>query len=139
MNTGVLNISDGNAVQTTSYKRIGFTRDMSLASGSQVVVGVGFKPKLVLFLACINNTPAACTGITVGDPSLAHDCLTNWHNITAEAWDVQSSQSIYMITSASAFVYGSPSSMDADGFTMGWVLQSGSPTGTCFIRATAYK
>ena len=50
MDTGVLNISDGNQVAAGNSFSGSFSRVTSLASGTQAITGVGFKPRAVHFL-----------------------------------------------------------------------------------------
>ena len=48
MNTGVLNISDGNEVQTEAFEATTFTRAMSLGAGNVAITGIGFKPRAII-------------------------------------------------------------------------------------------
>jgi hypothetical protein len=124
MNTGVLNISDGNAVQTGSYFVGIFTRSNSAATGTQAITGVGFKPKSVIFFASGGSNPACSVGATDGTND---DCLANNHNETAEDWQAIPS-SIRFRYSGADRQDATLQSYDSDGFTMSWV-KVGSPTG----------
>lgn len=126
--------SDGTPVGGAKYKVGLTTRDVSLASGSQAVTGVGFKPKCIDFIVNINGTVAASWGFD--DGTTAEGMLTN-NGGTAGQFS-SSTSSIFIVVSAGNTYTGKISSLDADGFTIAWT-KSGSPTGTAQVIYKAYR
>lgn len=119
-----------------SMKAGSFTRDMTAASGSAAVTGVGFKPRAVIFLA--GDPSSAADNASVGiDDGASPGSLANLNSISAGKWFVPAS-SIYLFQGASTSQVGSISSMDDDGFTVSWT-KTGSPTGTMTIRYLAIR
>ena len=111
------------------------TRDISLASGTQAITGVGFKPRYVHFSVCLNATDAFSTG---------HDSNTGARKCayildkTAGLFYVDTSLSIVVYSSANNGYLGYISSFDVDGFTITWQKWNSS-TGTAQIAFTAFK
>lgn len=108
-----------------------FTRDLTAASGTQAVTGVGFLPKAVFLIGAVSGgVPPASVGIDTGNgnPSVIY----NNHADTANAWGVNASNSIFIVAGASSRQNGVVTSLDADGFTITWT-KVGSPTGTATI------
>lgn len=103
-----------------------FNRDVSTASGTQGVTGVGFKPRFVIVYTTINGA----TGIgswgfsTVSTGGGIHDT----YNDTVNTYSGNSGV-IDMTFAAGATYNGVLSSFDTDGFTITWT-KGGSPTGT---------
>lgn len=97
-----------------SVKIGSFTRN---ASGSHSVTGVGFQPKIVLFLA-------TTIGGTHQILSIGWDDATTHHCIYAMGHQVDTargtSNSISVFKDASNYIIGAISSMGADGFTISW-------------------
>ena len=125
---------DGTAVVATAVSiKIGtFTRDTSLATGSQAVTGVGFTPKGVIFFAVQDNSAEASWGF---------DNVTGSYGIgrrqAGTNLDV-SSASIYDSEGAGVSYTGVLASLDADGFTVSWT-RNGAPTGTLTIQYMAIR
>lgn len=110
-----------------------FTRDLSLASGTQAVTGVGFTPQSARFIFAVNTDVRHGMGFSVGT---AHRCITV---TTGPVAGVTASNSIYVTdASGSNYVVGYVSSWDASGFTITWT-KVGSPTGTLTIYFEANK
>jgi hypothetical protein len=136
MDYGVINETDGNQIQTGDYAVIQFTRDNTLAAGTQAVTGLGFKPKLLHFYANVSGEPAASVGWSNGS---THRTLWNNHAETANDWQTSTPICLQM-----RFPSGSTASrittvtLDADGFTATWT-KTGSPTGTTNATCVAFK
>jgi hypothetical protein len=105
-----------------------FTRDTSLASGTQAITGVGFKPKAVIFFVGMANTAHrfsvgmddGTTGASVADDNV--DAAGSFFPTTGRSIDITGP--------TSADNYNCViQSMDADGFTLSW-SKIGSPSGT---------
>jgi hypothetical protein len=112
-----------------------FTRDISTATGTQAVSGVGFKPSVILFIqGQSGGTPNASIGFS--DGTSHYSVLSDYH--TAGTWHA-GTFCIYYYGSTGPISYtGTVSSLDADGFTVSWI-KTGSPTGTIFIYYLALR
>ena len=135
MDTGVLETSDGNAPQSAFFKHSNFTRDTSLASGTQAVTGVGFQPKAVVFFSCQDNL--------AGRASWGVDDGTNSHSIRDSSTIAnnqynQENGAIVDQQSGSQQYKGVINSLDSDGFTIGWT-KTGSSTGTLRVIYLAIR
>lgn len=113
-----------------------FTRDTSVATGSQSVTGVGFKPKSLLFLANITATSAMSIGLW-GKNNTA-GCLLDNGAGAADSYTTNSSSVIFMRRTATADATAEPGTFDADGFTISWT-KTGSPTGTTVVIYLAMR
>lgn len=129
---------NGSAFTTTGLSRGvkhgSFTRDLSIASGTQAVTGVGFKPRLVELIANLGGNAATSLG---KDDGASPQCFYNNHHISANTWDNNTTVSVNLILSGASYA-GVISSMDADGFTMSWT-KGASPTGTARIGYVAHR
>jgi hypothetical protein len=107
-----------------------FTRDTSLASSTQAVSGVGFKPSAVIFLA-------AETG---DDVSWGFDDGTKQREIHLDvgANVSKTTNRSILLTDGTNSYQGNISSIDTDGFTINWV-KGNSPTGIATIMFMAFK
>jgi hypothetical protein len=102
-----------------------------LASGTQAITGVGFRPKAVVFFGNVDSTPSASIGASDGTTggSIAFQTGTaNWRTLGTAI-------NIFN-TGASTEYTGDISSLDADGFTINWSKFS-TPTGTATIYYVA--
>jgi len=116
------------------YKIGTFTKTMTDSSTTQAITGVGFKPRMIIFIAAISGTYAAAWGFAIG---------TTGSGIAAAG-----TTGYYYHNDINVFVIYSPTSGDsqaavinsddADGFTIGWT-KSGSPTGTATIQYIAVR
>ena len=105
-----------------------FSRDSTTASGSQAVTGVGFLPRLLLFMAAAGYGKEFSTG-----HDRAITPLSFAYYINTDKWMVSTSHSIrYIIDGTTTKYEGLIASLDADGFTITWT-KTGSPTGTISI------
>ena len=118
----------------TAPKKGATSRDLSLATGTQAITGVGFKPRYVQFFA--NVTGNAATSIGQDDGGGAA-CIFNEHNILANTWNRNATISIFMRMGSGVQQTATIQSMDADGFTISWV-KTGAPTGTADIYYVAF-
>lgn len=113
-----------------AFKVGSFTRDLSIATGNQSVIGVGFKPRSVIFLSLVNGTTQMSLGLDDDATSLCiFNDSANWVNAAA---------SVYIYTSAIAQYSGTILSFDNTGFTISWV-KTGSPTGTVQVNYLALR
>jgi hypothetical protein len=127
----------GNASTNLPVPFIGtFSRDISLASGTQGVTGIGFTPTLVLFSGGIGTSQFhTLLGADNGSQAQAeylHDGTNTQFN------SLGGTDSIRVDTSGSTRYDGFITSMDADGFTIDWT-RVGAPTGTANLYFIAFK
>lgn len=112
-----------------------FTRDMTAASGSQAVTGVGFTPTSIYFTASINGTSLGCDGVvdsTAAGLSIATNGVAMVRNLAGSVALFIPGDNV-IATSQSAIV----ASFDADGFTLTWT-KGGAPganTATVYFHA----
>ena len=114
-----------------------FTYDISTASGTQAITGVGFTPVAVIFMGSVNNV--------AGQASWGFDTLTGRQNMydnyarTANTYGIDAAASItVMNTGVPDYVNGQISAFGADGFTITWT-KANSPTGTLTCRFLALR
>ena len=112
-----------------------FTRDTTVASGTQAVTGVGFQPKAVIFIAVVSGTARASIGV---DIRTAQGGISDDHNTIADTWNVLSAYSIFLESGGGANYGGEISTLGADGFTVTWT-KTGNPTGTATITYLALR
>jgi hypothetical protein len=100
-----------------------FTRDMTAASGTQSITGVGFKPRVVRVYCLINGT---LTG-SIGELSPSG----NVAKATSDTSSLNSIQANYLayLRPASADYQVATGALTNDGFDLAWT-KGGSPTGT---------
>ncbi len=112
-----------------------FTRDQATASGTQAITGVGFTPKMVVFMSTLDGTVYATWGFD--NASGAASMFAN-NAGTADNYGKDTAKSITLAQTGSNFNQANITSMDADGFTLTWT-KTGSPTGTATIIYLAIK
>ena len=122
--------------QGTWFKSGSFTRDVSTASGTQAVTGVGFKPKAVIFIAGF-TTPSGQTSIGFSDGTNHFDAYDNF-GVLADTWGVITSQCISLVFTGVNSYTGVVSALGSDGFTITWT-KGGTPTGTATIGYLALR
>ncbi len=118
----------------TRFKVGSFTRDVSVASGTQAVTGVGFQPAAIICFANIGATAPASWGMSDGT---THGSVLDFHTVIASTY--ANGTNLIQIQVTGADVYqGVLSSFDSDGFTISWT-KTGTPTGTATIRYLALR
>lgn len=143
MDTGVLNISDGNNPVPADTQYIGalIQRDASIASGTYAVTGVGFKPKAVLtYVADVSGGfDAFHIGMTIYEGNVL-DKAQGLHNKRAGVLHdyIQTDQFALWQESASNTVTSFIQSFDADGFTVSFT-KNGTPTQVFAVRFVAFR
>lgn len=125
----------GTQQRTGTFKMVSATYDLSTASGTQAVTGVGFKPRAVIALAAKSSGDnAASIGVMAGTGAGADNAaLLTRDDVTADTWGIGSNVFIDYVQGASDEAFSTISSMDSDGFTLTWT-KVGSPTGTLQMR-----
>jgi len=127
----MLNEAGTALVGIVPYKIGSFTRDLTTASGTQAITGVGFKPSIVLFMA--------------GAASVNHGL--GMDDGTSHIMEGEVASTPYVLNSASIYFTdaGQANRQDAhittlgtDGFTLTWA-KNGSPAGTVTIYYLALR
>lgn len=119
-------------------KVVSFTYDISTATGSQPITGVGFIPTSIVFMTGIPGTPAFGGGLV--DSSKAGKAYAQYgiggnFEVTAQSVAI----SVYLPDNSGAnHADATITSFDSDGFTLAWV-KTGSPTGTATIYALCFR
>lgn len=126
--------TDGGAEYPVSggAKAVTFTRDMTTATGTQAVTGVGFTPTAIVFVYTISGT--AQEGVGFSDSSKAG---RNRNYLSPTGWFV-GAQAISASVSSGNYQIGDVSTYDSDGFTISWT-KAGSPTGTLTVYALCLR
>lgn len=107
-----------------------FSRDTAVASGTQAVTGIGFKPQVVLFF--MGGDSAAGIASWGVDNKTTVGCQFDINATTADAYDASTARSIFANQGASVTYEGELLSLDLDGFTVNWTRQ-GATSGTIEI------
>ena len=113
-----------------------FTRDMTLASGSLVVMNVGFRPTYILFFA--SSAPSPAVSIGTSNNVDQERFLDSRHAETANTWAASGGVCISLITALGAQQSAEITTFDVGGFTLAWT-KIGSPTGLASVGYIAYK
>jgi hypothetical protein len=112
------------------------TRDVSTASGTQAVTGVGFKPRWVKFTTYyVNGSSQATVQMCWGADNGTN--RTNVYTGSDGKAGGGAGDSIFLFISAGNAYSGLISSMDTDGFTITWT-KTGTVAGTLGIMYEAY-
>jgi len=123
---GILDLAGGGS--TTQIKEIYKNFDLSTATGTFAVTGVGFEPQFIYVQAAEHETLAYSWGFgTVGGPSKF--CSVNWRKADADGIGGVTTEIAYYWPNGSHRHLIDIDSMDSDGATFG-NLKLGSPTGT---------
>lgn len=108
-----------------SMKVGNFTRDLSTASGSQAVTGVGFTPKVVFFLSSRNSGGWGSVGVDDGTGRGA----VEWNGGYDANAPCFSQTAQFVRQTLANYQSFTVASMDSDGFTLSFT-KTGTPTGT---------
>jgi len=113
-----------------------FSRDVSTATGTQAITGVGFLPRLIFFLSSVSGTVQ--TSIGFDDSGTYRYCIFNDNAIAAGTWSPYSTKSILLQPASGSYNEGYISTLGSDGFTVTWT-KTGTPTGTATIFYVALR
>ena len=111
-----------------------FTRDTTIASGTQAIPGIGFKPKVVLFFA-VDNATLEVSAMGFDDGSNKGNLFFSVGTLN---WQRTGNNSITDSEGIGTNYVGNISTMDVDGFTISWT-RNGAPTGTINIDYCALR
>ena len=118
-----------------------YDHDMTLASGSFSITGLGFKPRTVNIVAGVNGTAAMSFGMASKDTAGTGINQGSFHDLTAfgaaGVYNNNNTEVLRVYTGAGPdFVTFTVTSFDVDGFTISFV-KNGGPTGTCSLKYIA--
>ena len=131
--------SAASAASDTRFKLGAFTRDQALAAGTQVITGVGFQPKAIIFFTYGHDTGGNPTGEASWGYSTPTNAYATFNNSSAIKGNISATAAaIYMTEGAGVDTTGQVQSFDADGFTISWT-KTGSPTGTSWVSYMAFR
>jgi len=111
-----------------------FSRGMTVASGTQAITGLGFKPSYVLFTASVG----ASNAFTIGFDNGSIRKVLYVVDAIAGNFTGSGARSISLYTASANQQWAIIQSFDSDGFTLSWTKVN-SPTGTAFINFTAFR
>lgn len=135
--TGPITLHDhSSAAQGGAALRVkvgSFTRDTSVATGTQAITGVGFQPKAIIFLGGQDASSEVSWGVTDGTTEGA---ISDSNPVGAAQYIVDTLRCIYITEGSGVSYTGDISSLDSDGFTISWV-KGGSPTGITTVNYLA--
>jgi hypothetical protein len=124
------------AIQTQLAGKLGLikigslTRDMSAADGDVAYTGVGFVPKVVIFLSVVDGVAGR---MSIGlDNISAAKAAADGYMYAPGRWYADLSHSICSHISSTIHQYGLVKTFDADGFTITW-SKAGATTGTLTV------
>lgn len=126
---------DGSQLTGIVTSKVGsFTRDISLASGSQAITGVGFQPTAVLFLSNVTTTAQISVGV---DDGTNVGAVIDNNGGSTDTYVSGTSNSISLRVDGSNRAEAAIQSLDSDGFTLSWT-KTGFPTGTATMIYLAW-
>lgn len=123
--------SNCSGFNSTQIKLGTFTRDMTTASGTQSITGVGFSPRLILFSAGVSNLSSEGTADVSGNFALYH--------IENGSWLSTASYAVFLYATPSNSGQSGSVAMTADGFDVAWTKIAVPVAGTAEIIYTAIR
>lgn len=106
-----------------------FTRDLSTASGTQVITGVGFRPRAVIFVGGVNGGFPFSAGL---DDGTSTGMVASDYVDSVGTYFLRTNSSIGLAQVAGGNQVANITSFSSDGFTLTWT-KSGAPTTTATI------
>lgn len=122
--------SDGLPAYGATSKFDSFTRDLSVAAGTQSITGVGFKPSKVIFISGMNG---AFAGVGIDDGTKHGLAGAGSVPVVSGTYSILVSDASFA-NSQQAYI----SSLDSDGFTLTWA-KTGTPTSTQTVLYLALR
>lgn len=111
-----------------------FQRDLAAAAGNQAIVGVGFRPRALMFLATKAFSSITSWGLSDGLTSKGFGQNTPGGADTS--FD-DTGRMLFLTSANNAYQSAIVASMDADGFTLNWA-KVGAPAGIVDIAYLAF-
>jgi len=112
-----------------------FSYDLTTATGTQAITGLGFKPNVILFVGAIHGVADVLT--------IAMSQSTTEYNVSQAVgatvtFQADDNTAMYFETANGDRQIATISVIGADGFTVSWI-KDGTPTGTAKIRYIAWR
>jgi hypothetical protein len=120
--------------RVAAFKVGSFTRETSVATGTQAVTGVGFVPRAIMFFSADDDTTESSWGI---DDDVTAGVLYDNSQVSVHTYRA-GAVSIFLQHSTGDNYSATINSFDGDGFTLSWI-KTGIPTGTAQIRYLAFS
>lgn len=117
------------------FKSGSFTNDLSAATGTQAVTGVGFQPKAIILLASILG---GHSWGSIGFTTSASSNRSFEFDFSGLAVLIQPNFASIVRTASGNYKTGALSTFDSDGFTLSFT-KVGTPTGTQTINYLAFR
>jgi len=129
------NAAGDGAEWAVPYKAGYFTRDMSTASGTQAISGLGFKPSLIIFFGASDGSGAgqASFGYAAGAVQNAI-----FYRLSDKTWTLRENVCAEYDTNGTDIYTGKVNSYDTDGFTIGWTKYA-SKVGNAYTNWIAFR
>ena len=129
------NAAGDGAEWAVPYKAGYFTRDMSTASGTQVITGLGFMPSLIIFFGASDGSGAgqASFGYAAGAVQNAI-----FYRLSDKTWTLRENVCAEYDTNGTDIYTGKVNSYDTDGFTIGWTKYA-SKVGNAYTNWIAFR
>ncbi len=121
---------------TRASKVVTTTYDLSTASGTQAITGVGFQPSTCSILASVGGGNSMWSSGVV-DSALNQNAINSFSD-SSNVTPTTGKAIVYENAAASASQIATITAYGADGFTLTWV-KTGSPTGTLRIIASCAR
>ena len=102
------------------------TRDITAATGDVAYTGVGFKPRALVAMGCVDSDKRMSMGIAVG---AAEYSVSTLDGRATDTWSTNLANLFWVDTGSGQNQLAVVKSMDSDGFTLTWT-KDGTPTGT---------
>jgi len=119
-----------------SFKTSTFTRDISLDSGNQSITGIGFKPRAVILIACIDQVAGA---MSVGfSDGVLNFTVRDVYYLTNNGYVMNVTSCVGVYINGGGQYVGTVLSFDDDGLTITWD-KTNSPTGTLKVSCLAIR
>lgn len=116
-------------------KAVSFTRDISTATGTQAVTGVGFAPTAIILFASVNTV----AGLSLGFADSAKTGMAILQATDATTvWGPTANLLYYGNQAGTTYTLANISTYDSDGFTL-TVTKNGLPTGTLTFKALCFR
>ena len=112
-----------------------FSKSLTDATGTQAIIGIGFRPSYVQFFCGSPSGVVASWGFDNGSVArgVCHNDPNGPNEVTTTA------DAMRLVTSVlNAVMTGVIQTMDVDGFTISWT-RTNAPTGTVNVNFIAYK
>lgn len=121
-------------ISSAKFKLGTFTYDLTTATGTVDITGIGFTPTIVLIMGGLSASTEVSFGI---DNSSTRIGVYNNAGVTATQWAVVTTKSINVVQDGSNYQLATISALGSGQFTVSWT-KTGTPTGTATFGYLAF-